>query len=178
MGSGADARIEIRPAAAGDAAALARIYNFYVQETIVTFEEEAVSAAEMSARLREVQEASLPWLVAEDRGEVVGYAYAGKWRVRRGYRFSVEVTVYLDHRRGRAGIGTSLYQRLLSELPPRGIHVAIGGIALPNEASVALHEKLGFRKTAHFHEVGFKFDRWIDVGYWEKRLAGASPGDR
>jgi L-amino acid N-acyltransferase YncA len=176
LGSGAVARVEIRPAAAGDAAALARIYNFYVEETIVTFEEEAVSAAAMSARLREVQEASLPWLVAAEAGEVVGYAYAAKWKVRRGYRFSVEVTIYLDHRRGRAGIGTRLYGRLLSDLTTLGMHMAIGGIALPNPASVALHEKLGFRKTAHFHEIGLKFDRWIDVGYWEKRLPGASPG--
>jgi L-amino acid N-acyltransferase YncA len=160
----------IRPAALADAASIARIYNFYVRETIVTFEEEAVSEAEMTSRIREVQEASLPWLIAEKAGEVVGYACATKWKGRRGYRFSAEVTVYLDPKRGGRGIGSALYEHLLSALQALRIHAAMGGIALPNAASVALHEKFGFEKVAHFREVGRKFDAWIDVGYWEKIL--------
>ena len=103
-------------------------------------------------------------------GEVVGYAYATKWNRRSAYRFSAEVTVYLDHGRRGRGIGSKLYQQLLPTLQLSGIHVAIGGIALPNNASVALHEKLGFQKVAQFREVGFKFNKWIDVGYWEKVL--------
>jgi L-amino acid N-acyltransferase YncA len=160
----------VRGASASDAAALARIYNFYVRETIVTFEEEPVSEAEMTSRLRNVQEASLPWLVAEDAGEVAGYAYGRAWKPRRGYRFSAEVTVYAAPERSRRGIGSALYEHLLPEVGARGIHAVIGGIALPNAASVALHEKFGFEKVAHFKETGFKLGRWIDVGYWEKIL--------
>jgi len=158
----------IRMAAAADAAALARIYNHYVRETIVTFEEEPVADAEMARRLADVQAASLPWLVAEEADGVVGYACARPWKPRRGYRFSTEVSVYLDAAHGGRGLGTKLYTNLLSELRTRHIHAAMGGIALPNEASVRLHEKLGFEKVAHFREVGFKFGEWIDVGYWEK----------
>jgi len=158
----------IRMAAAADAAALARIYNHYVRETIVTFEEEPVADAEMARRLADVQAASLPWLVAEEADGVVGYACARPWKPRRGYRFSTEVSVYLDAAHGGRGLGTKLYTNLLSELRMRHIHAAMGGIALPNEASVRLHEKLGFEKVAHFREVGFKFGAWIDVGYWEK----------
>lgn len=162
--------IEIRPAETTDSEALARIYNFYIQETIVTFEEEVLSGAQMSARLEDVRNASLPWLVAVRDGEVVGYAYATKWKSRYGYRFSVEVTVYLDQRCGGLGIGSKLYELLFVRLKALGFHMAIGGIALPNDASVALHEKFGFVKVAQFHEVGIKFNRWIDVGYWEKVL--------
>jgi len=160
----------VRPASAADAAAVAEIYNHYVTQTIVTFEEEAVSAAEMVNRMQEVAAASLPWLVAERQGQVVGFAYASKWKGRCAYRFSVEVTVYIDREHGRQGIGSLLYGQLLPALSARGMHAAMGGIALPNAASVALHEKWGFEKVAHFKEVGFKFNRWIDVGYWQRVL--------
>lgn len=162
--------IDVRSATGADAESLARIYNHYVLETIVTFEEQAVPAAEMHARLQEVQEAALPWLVAEQSGQVVGYAYATKWKGRCAYRFSTEVTVYLDQGRSGRGIGSVLYRHLLTILQSRGMHVAIGGIALPNEASVALHQKFGFEKVAQFREVGFKFGKRIDVGYWQKIL--------
>ena len=168
---GAGAGIEIRDAAPSDSGSLARIYNFYVKDTIVTFEEEPVSAARMMSRLQDVQTALLPWLVAESGGEVVGYACATKWKDRYGYRFSAEVSVYLDPGQAGLGIGSKLYQRLLPVLRSGGVHVAIGGIALPNDASVALHEKFGFERVAWFKEVGFKFDQWIDVAYWEKILS-------
>ncbi|MEO8215579.1 MAG: N-acetyltransferase family protein [Acidobacteriota bacterium] len=165
-----DEQVSIRTATVDDAAALMRIYNYYVRETIVTFEEAPVSETDMSARVEEVLNASFPWVVAVRGPEVLGYAYGANWKRRVGYRFSAEVTVYLEHERGGRGVGSRLYTRLLSDLRDRGVHVAIGGIALPNDVSTRLHEKLGFRKVAHFHEVGFKFDRWIDVGYWEKVL--------
>ena len=101
---------------------------------------------------------------------VVGYVSAAKWKGRSAYRFSVESTIYLDHRSTGQGIGTKLYGQLFSILRSRSIHVVIGGIALPNAASVALHERLGFTKVAHFAEVGFKFGRWVDVGYWQVTL--------
>jgi phosphinothricin acetyltransferase len=162
--------IVVRAAAAQDAEAVARIYNHYVAETIVTFEEEAVTASEMSRRIQEVQGASFPWLLAERGGAVLGYVYATVWRPRRAYRFSTEVTVYVAPGQGRRGIGSGLYASLLPALRDRGLHAAMGGIALPNDASVAFHEKFGFKKVAHFEQAGFKFNRWIDVGYWQRIL--------
>jgi len=160
----------IRTVTAGDADAIARIYNHYVANTIITFEEQAVSAGEMAARIAEIAAASLPWLVAEQDGRIVGYAYASKWKGRCAYRFSTECTVYLDPDCVGMGYGTQLYERLFAALRECGMHAVIGGVALPNPASVALHEKLGMRKVAHFSEVGYKFDRWIDVGYWQATL--------
>ncbi|MGH8085997.1 MAG: arsinothricin resistance N-acetyltransferase ArsN1 family B [Lysobacter sp.] len=161
----------IRNATSADASALASIYNRYVLDTTVTFEESAVSETEMAARIAEVQGASLPWLVAEDdAGGVLGHAYASKWKGRCAYRFAVEITVYLDAAAHGRGLGRQLYERLLAVLRDAGMHVAIGGIALPNPASIALHEKLGFRKVGQFDEVGFKFGRWVDVGYWQVML--------
>lgn len=160
----------IRAATAQDAAAIAAIYNPYIAETTISFEEEQVSEVEMRARIAAVQDGGLPWLVLERDGEIAGYAYATKWRVRHAYRFSVETTVYLAAPHAGKGAGTALYTALLAQLRAAGCHLAIGGIAQPNAASVALHEKMGYRKVAHFGEVGFKFGRWIDVGYWERRL--------
>jgi L-amino acid N-acyltransferase YncA len=160
----------IRAATSADAEAIAGIYNHYITHTVVTFEEEVVAAAEIARRMEEVRAASLPWLVAEQDGRVVGYAYASRWRSRIGYRFATEITVYLDPAHPGRGIGSSLYGRLFPLLQERKLHAVIGGIALPNPASVALHEKFGLEKVAHFKEVGFKFDRWIDVGYWQRVL--------
>lgn len=160
----------IRDAVAGDAHAIAAIYNHYVLETSISFEKEAVSGEEMAARIGDVQHKPLPWLVCEENGVVVGYAYATPWRVRKAYRFSVETSVYLMQGKAGQGYGARLYRTLLERLTGSGYRVVIGGIALPNDASVALHEKMGFEKVAHFEEVGFKFDRWIDVGYWQRKL--------
>jgi phosphinothricin acetyltransferase len=159
--------ITVRAVTPADAGAVAAIYNHYVLETVVTFEEEPVTSDEMSRRIDEVRAASLPWFVAEHDGAMAGYAYASRWRTRSAYRFSSEVTVYLAPEQGRRGIGSALYAELLSALRGSGLHAAIGGIALPNAASVALHEKFGFKKVAHFEQTGFKFNRWIDVGYWQ-----------
>jgi phosphinothricin acetyltransferase len=151
-----------------DSGAIARIYNHYVLNTAISFEEQTVTAAEMAERIAEVTSASLPWLVADQAGEVLGYAFASKWKGRCAYRYSVETSVYLDPGFVGQGIGTQLYRALLSVLRGNSIHVVIGGIALPNPASVALHERLGFAKVAHFKEVGYKFNQWLDVGYWQR----------
>jgi phosphinothricin acetyltransferase len=153
-----------------DAKAVAAIYNHYVTTSIVTFEEESVTASEIARRIEEVQSTSLPWLIGETRSQLSGYAYATRWRTRSAYRFAAEVTVYVAPGSAGRGIGSKLYAHLLPKLRSAGIHSVIGGIALPNQASVALHEKFGFRKAAHFEEVGFKFGRWIDVGYWQLTL--------
>ncbi|MDE2427912.1 MAG: N-acetyltransferase [Burkholderiales bacterium] len=160
----------IRHASAADAEAICQIYNHYVATTHISFEEAPVAVAEMAQRIGDVS-ARLPWLVLEQGGQLLGYAYATPWRVRSAYRFSVESSVYVSPQHGRRGIGAALYQALIAALRTRGIRVVLGGIAQPNAASVALHEHMGFQKVAHFNEVGYKFGQWIDVGYWELSLA-------
>lgn len=161
--------VPIRPVALADAPAICRIYDHYIAHTVVTFEEEPVAPAEMEGRITALVP-QFPWLVAEEGGTVVGYAYASTWRTRTAYRFVAETTVYLAPEAMGRGLGASLYTALLTALRERGFHVAMGVIALPNDASVALHEKLGFAKAAHFPEVGRKFGRWVDVGYWQLML--------
>lgn len=163
--------ILIRPATPVDAAAICAIYNPYVAATTISFEEDPVADGDMAQRIADVGKAGLPWLIAEEDGRLIGYAYATKWRARPAYRTSVESSVYLDGAAAGRGLGTLLYRALFDALRDMDVHMVIGGIAQPNAASVALHEKLGFRKVAHFSEVGRKFGRWVDVGYWELRLA-------
>jgi phosphinothricin acetyltransferase len=157
----------IRAAQSKDARQIADIYNFHVQNTVVTFEEKMVSESAMIERIDDVRSANLPWLVMETEGGVAGYAYASKWKNRCAYRFSVEISVYLDRAFARQGSGTLLYAALLAQLRALSIHAVMGGIALPNAASVGLHEKFGFEKVAHFKEAGFKQGRWVDIGYWQ-----------
>jgi L-amino acid N-acyltransferase YncA len=163
---------KIRAAAAEDGVALAGIYNYYIENTVVTFEETPVSAADMTARVEEVTAAGHPWLIAQSSAGICGFAYAGRWKGRCAYRHSVETTVYLEPSAVGRGIGTALYAALIAQLTDIRCHAMIGGIALPNVASVALHEKFGMRQVAHFPEVGFKFGRWVDVGYWQRLLPG------
>jgi len=159
----------IRSATPADSEAICALYNPYVLETTITFEEAAISPAEMENRIRETLP-SLPWLLWEQDGSISGYAHASKWEGRCAYRRSAEVTVYLDPAFTGRGIGSKLYHALLADLRERGFHTAIGGIALPNPASIALHQRLGFRRVAHFEQVGWKFGHWIDVVYWQLLL--------
>lgn len=160
----------IRDALATDSPAIAEIYNHYIRNTVITFEEKEIDAVEIASRIKKVQAADLCWLVAEEAERVVGYAYCSKWNERSAYRNTVEVSVYLDAERVGKGYGTTLYQALFHRLKNSAVHVAIGGIALPNPPSVALHEKFGMEKVAHFNEVGYKFEQWVDVGYWQVQL--------
>ena len=160
----------IRDAKLCDAAALTDIYNYYILNTVVTFEEQPITALEMSNRITEVTDAELPWLVAEQNRMIVGFAYASKWKGRCAYRYSAEVTIYLSHSMTSNGIGSALYSELFLRLRANSIHVVLGGISLPNDASIALHEKFGMSKAAHFDEVGFKFGNWVDVAYWQGKL--------
>jgi phosphinothricin acetyltransferase len=161
----------IRSARPLDAARIAEIYNHYVREAIATFEERPLATDEMARRIADVTP-RLPWIVAEEGGIVTGYAYATPWKSRSAYRFTVETTVYLAHDAVGRGLGTALYESLLETLrrDHRELRTAVACIALPHPASVALHEKLGFVKVGHFPDVGFKFGRWIDVGYWQLPL--------
>ena len=160
----------VRPATSADADRICAIYNHYIATTTISFEEAPVTAADMAQRIADVAAARLPWLVMFEGDTLIGYAYATKWRVRAAYRFAVETSVYFDPAFAGKGAGTMLYEALLNELRQRELHLAIGGIAQPNEASVRLHERLGFNKVAHFEEVGLKFGRWVDVGYWQLKL--------
>jgi L-amino acid N-acyltransferase YncA len=162
--------VTLRAAVRDDAAAVAALYNYFVLNTVITFEESAVPVEEMSARIGAVAARGLPWLVLEGAQGLLGYACASPWKVRQAYRFAVETTIYLQPGAGGRGYGTSLYTALLRELRGHQLHTAIGGVALPNEASVRLHERLGFQRVAYFKEVGFKQQRWIDVAYWQLLL--------
>jgi phosphinothricin acetyltransferase len=159
----------IRDAVPDDAEAICRIYNPYIEQSVITFETSPVTPKQMAARIAEYT-VSFPWLVYEENGDLLGYAYAAKWKDRRAYRYCVESSIYLDGSATGKGLGARLYEALFARLGQLSVHAVLAGITLPNPASVALHEKLGFRKVGHFTEVGYKFDRWIDVGYWEKRL--------
>ena len=163
--------MQIRPAKPLDSASIVLIYNHYIDNSYATFEIERIDANEMLRRIQATQAAGYPFLVCEDEDEIVGYAYANRYKPRSAYRHSVEVTVYIKDGFAGIGVGTLLYEQLFSELDNGDIHAVIAGISQPNDASVRLHEKFGMEKVAHFREVGRKFDRWIDVGYWERVIA-------
>ena len=152
-----------------DAAQICEIYNYYVRETVVTFEESPILEMDMVRRIADITP-GLPWFVWVVNGVILGYAYATPWKVRAAYRHSVESSVYIAQQSTGKGLGLRLYTALVADLRQRGLHCVIGGAALPNPTSVALHEKLGFSKVAEFREVGLKFGRWIDVAYWELML--------
>lgn len=164
----------VRLAVPGDAAQIADIYKPYVLETAISFEEAVVDTDEMTSRIKKVLAAGLPWLVAEERGRVLGYAYATKWRERHAYRFTVECTAYVASGLARRGIGTALYGAMFPLLKEAGYHAVIAVIALPNAGSVSLHERFGMKKVAHFPQVGFKLGRWHDVGNWHLLLQSDS----
>lgn len=164
--------LSVRSVREADAAGIVDIYNHYVLGTCITFETEPVCVREMARRIEENLASSLPWIVAEEAGgRVIGYAYASKWKGRCAYRHSVESTVYLDAPRTGQGLGLQLYGALIDLIRASAMHTVIGGVALPNAPSVGLHERMGFKKVAHFEQVGFKQGRWVDVGYWQLLLA-------
>lgn len=163
--------VHVRDARTQDAAAIAAIYNEQVRGTTVTFEVTDVDTAGMALRIVEVQARGLPWMALDVAGALAGYAYATPWKLRAAYARTVETSIYLASTARGRGLGKRLYVALLDRLRALDVHVAIAGIALPNDASVALHEALGFAQVGVFREVGFKHDRWIDVGYWHRPLS-------
>lgn len=160
----------ISSATAADAAQICTIYNHYIDTSVISFETVAVSQAEMKERMLQSAQRRLPWLVAKSGDTVLGYAYATQWKARQAYCHSVEITVYLAPDTQAKGVGSALYQALFEALKALDVHAVLACIALPNAQSVALHEKFGMRKIAHFEQVGFKFERWLDVGYWQVNL--------
>jgi len=162
--------LEIRDVKTSDAATIARIYNPYILDTVVTFEEIPVTPEEIGSRITTVLNLGYPYIVAEQEGQVIGYAYAGQWRTRAAYKHTVETSIYLEQTLRGQGLGKILYKTLLQRLQELDVHVVLGVITLPNPVSVELHEKLGFKEVAHFKEVGYKFGRWLDVGFWQLNL--------
>jgi L-amino acid N-acyltransferase YncA len=161
----------IRLAVEEDAAELAAIYRPYVEDSRVSFEDVAPDAADMALRMRGEPPGFHPWLVAEEDGRLLGYAASSPFRARRAYRWTVETGIYLAAGAHGRGIGRTLLSDLLRLLERQGYVAAIGAIALPNDASVRLHEKLGFVHSGTYRQVGFKFSEWLDVGLWQKELA-------
>ncbi len=159
----------IRAARESDAAAIAAIYAPEVLEGIATFELDPPLGPEIARRMAAGE--AFPWLVWDEAGAVLGYAYASAYRSRAAHDRTVETTVYVARKAQGRGVGRALYGALLDRLTAAGFTQALGVISLPNEASVALHEALGFRQVARLERVGCKFDRWLDVGYWQRELA-------
>ena len=161
--------LSIRQAEERDAGRIAEIYNHYILNTKITFETEAGSAEEMAERIRGKIN-KYDWLVAEDDGVIVGYAYYGEFRARAAYQYTVESTVYVAESMIRKGIGGMLYDRLIESAMHKGFREMIAGIALPNEESVALHYKKGFKEAGVFRGIGYKFGEYIDVAFMQRSL--------
>lgn len=166
--------VTIRDATAADAAACAAIYAHYVEHTTATFEEVAPSVEVMVGRISTAQERHA-WLVAERDGAVVGYAYGGPFKARSAYRWSCEVSVYLDPSARGSGLGRTLYAVLLGRLESLGMRMACGGVTLPNDPSEALHRSLGFEPVGTYRRIGWKHDAWRDVRWFQRPLGGHGP---
>ncbi len=160
--------ITIRKVENRDVSAITEIYNYYIKSSPSTFEETVLSEGEMAKRIEHIS-TNYVWLVGVVGNEVVGYAYASQWKSRSAYRLTVETSIYLKQGANGKGYGRTLYGELLYQVQQLGYKCLIGGISLPNESSIKLHESLGFVKIGQFVKVGIKFGKWIDVGYWEKR---------
>lgn len=167
----------VRAAGLGDVEAISSIYEPIVSGTAMSFEESPPDSQEMTRRL--LARPRLPWLVAEVTGRVVGYAYASVHRQRAGYRWSADSSVYVDPLHQSQGLGRLLYERLIDEVGDLGYVSLFAGIALPNQASVSLHEAMGFRAVGVFRDVGYKQGAWRDVGWWHKTLVDPpdAPGE-
>lgn len=159
----------VRTCTPADIPSICGIYNHYIAHTAITFEELPVSVTEMQTRVAATMQL-FPWLVFEENEKILGYAYASKWKDRSAYKYTAEVTVYLHPEQCGKGIGGILYTDLIEQLANKNLHALLACIAIPNIASEKIHEQFGFRQVAHFREVGFKFGRWLDVGYWQKNL--------
>lgn len=157
----------IRDISLADAKQIADIYNYYIKETIITFEEEVVSAQDIEQRIKKVTAKGYPFFVYEENGVIVGYAYLSNWRERSAYDITLETSVYLNHNSIGSGIGSVLYKELIVRAKKINIHSLIGVISLPNDESRKLHKKFNFELIGNFKESGKKFDKLIDVEFWQ-----------
>jgi len=156
----------IREARVEDSKRISEIYNHYVATTVITFDEFPQKADKFAKSI----ENGDPWFVSEDDGAVTGFAYAVQWKSKNAYRYIYESTIYLDVDKAGKGTGSLLYKKLIDSSKERGLHSLIACIVLPYDLSVNFHEKHGFKKVGHVTEAGYKFEKWIDVGYWQLLL--------
>jgi phosphinothricin acetyltransferase len=161
--------LSLRPTSPADFPTIAALTNHFIQHTTIHWGTQPTSAAEMLGLWEKTRE-RFPWLTAELDGRFAGYAKAAVWRERAAYDRTAETGLYVALDCHRRGVGRALSLALLDELRARGFHAAVAGIALPNDASVAMHEAVGYRHVGTFREVGFKFDQWLDAGFWQVTL--------
>lgn len=161
--------MDIRPISLeDDIQTICDIYNYYIEYTVATFETQVLAKSEMYQRVFALLQNNENFLVAEIDQKIVGYAYIHTWNIRSAYSATKEMSIYLDNKYIGQNIGYRLYKQLFEEIRlKKDLHVLIAGITLPNESSVRLHEKFGFKQVSHMKEVGFKFDKWLDVGHWQ-----------
>lgn len=159
----------IRSLHINDAQALLHIYNYYVLNTTVTFDIEALSLKTFLDKLKHIYN-DYPFIVYEEDNEILGYAYGSRFRPKPAYNYVVESTVYVKHTAHGKQIGTKLYTELLNQLKETNLHTVLGVLTIPNAASIKLHEKFGFKNVAHLKEVGFKFGEWQHIGIWQLKL--------
>ncbi len=160
-----------------DAEAMSAIYNYYIENTVFTFDEDPSDKQYFAEKLEKL-EGKYPCLALEEDGKLAGFAYASPYRVKPAYRYTAESTIYLDYHFAGRGYGTMLYSELLEKLKQAGIRNVIAVLGLPNKASEALHKKLGFREEGRLREVGWKFNKWIDIGFWRLDLEKRGPVEK
>ena len=164
-----DDECHIRPVTLADTEAITAIYNHYIQETTVTFETEPITTEEMARRIKDIS-AQFPYFVYEKDGKILAYCYAHLWKERAAYSNTLETTIYVEQRAVHQGLGSLMVRRLIELCRAQGYHALIACITEENEASVKMHEKLGFKQVSSFKEVGKKFGRWLDVADLEYML--------
>lgn len=170
-----DLSIRLRLACESDASAIAAIYRPIVETTAISFETEAPDEAEIRRRLLDTLRAHA-WLVCDIDGHVAGYAYSSRHRVRGAYQWSIDTSAYVDEPYRRQGVAHGLYRSLVAIAAGQGYCTAFAGIALPNPASVALHERVGFTPLGVYRNVGYKLGAWHDVGWWQLPLRESTGG--
>lgn len=159
--------MEIRKVSLNDVGTICDIYNYYVKNTVFTFETEPVSEYEMKQRITEIVMSGMPFFVGDIDGRVVGYCYIDNWHKRNAYSKTKEVTIYIDNDQIGRGFGSLMFEHLLNIIDKSLVHVLLGVICIPNKESVALHEKFGFKQVSFLKEVGWKFNQWRDIGHWQ-----------
>lgn len=142
------------------------IYNYYIENTAITFDRTPFTIDDFKQKIASIYK-KYPFIIFKENNEILGFAYGSSWRAKPSYKHTAESTIYLKKGVLGKGIGTKLYTELLQQLKKQKFHTIIGGLTLPNDASIMLHEKLGFKKVAQFNEVGRKFDQWHDVAFWQ-----------
>jgi phosphinothricin acetyltransferase len=160
-------KLIIRKATLEDAIKICNIYNYYIENTAVTFETSPISEIEMRQRMENIINAGFLFYVGEINDKIIGYCYTQRWKDRCAYETTIEESIYLDKNETGKSYGTQLFKHLLENIDKTETHVLIGGICIPNDDSVRLHEKFGFKQISNMKEIGRKFGKWQDVGHWQ-----------